>query len=233
MTFTIVAHDPETGTVGLCQGTSAMGVASRCTHVRSGVAAVASQSHSDWRLGRRALDLTGSGLEPVAVVEALRTTDAHFGHRQLGIVTPDGRVATHTGPSCGPYAADRAGDGFAVLGNLMVGPQVLDAMVDGYAASTDRPFAERLLVAVESGLAAGGEGVQHLSSTIVVAGPDSPRPLLDLRVDVAPRGTDAITELRRLFDAFAPFVDYYADYWLDHPGTTPEQWLEQGSPTTR
>ncbi|GAB2581820.1 DUF1028 domain-containing protein [Microlunatus antarcticus] len=233
MTFTIVAVDPETRAVGLCQGTSAMGVASRCTHVRAGVAAIASQSHSDWRLGRRALDLVESGLEPAVAIDALRTTDAHFGYRQVGIVTPDGRVAGHTGPSCGPYAAHRTGDGFAVLGNLLVGQQVLDAMAESYEGSGDRAFAERLLLAVESGLAAGGEGVQHLSSTIVVAGTASPRPLLDLRVDVAPPGTDAIPELRRIFDEFAPLVDYYADYWLDHPEVTPEQWRELGSPTSR
>lgn len=241
MTFTIVAADPGTGLVGLCQGTSAMGVASRCTHVRSGVAAVASQSHSDWRLGHRALDLVGSGLEPDTTVTALATTDAHFGHRQVGIVTPDGRVAAHTGPSCGPYAAHRTGDAYAVLGNLLVGQGVLDAMAETYEGSrrsdTDAldaaGFADRLLGAVEAGLAAGGEGVTHLSSTVVVAGPASPRPLLDLRVDVAPAGGDAIPELRRAVDAFAPFVDYYADYWLDHPDVTPEQWLAQGSPTTR
>ncbi|SEQ44737.1 DUF1028 domain-containing protein [Microlunatus flavus] len=241
MTFTIVAADPGTGLVGLCQGTSAMGVASRCTHVRSGVAAVASQSHSDWRIGRRALDLVGSWLEPDATLRALATTDAHFGHRQVGVVTPDGRVGAHTGPSCGPYAAHRTGDAYAVLGNLLVGQGVLDAMAERYEASrasgaegvTAEIFADRLLGAVEAGLAAGGEGVTHLSSTVVVAGPASPRPLLDLRVDVAPVGGDAIPELRRIVEQFAPFVDYYADYWLDHPDVTPEQWREQGSPTTR
>lgn len=233
MTFTIVARDPGTGTVGLCQGTSAMGVASRCTHVRAGVAAIASQSHSDWRIGRRALDLAGSGLDPDRIIGALRTTDDHFDHRQVGIVTPDGRVGAHTGPSCGPYASHLTGDGFAVLGNLLVGQQVLDAMSASFQASGSTAFPERLLLAVEAGLDAGGEGVQHLSSTIVVAAPRSPRPLLDLRVDVAPVGGDAIVELRRIFDEFAPLVDYYADYWLDHPDVTPEQWLEQGSPTTR
>jgi uncharacterized Ntn-hydrolase superfamily protein len=233
MTFTIVALDPTTGTVGLCQGTSAMGVASRCTHVRSGVAAIGSQSHSDWRIGRRALDLAQSGLDPAAIIGALRTTDAHFDYRQVGIVTVDGRVAVHTGPSCGPYASHLTGDGFAVMGNLLVGQQVLDAMLASYEGSGASAFPERLLLAVEAGLDAGGEGVQHLSSTIVVAGPRSPRPLLDLRVDVAPVGGDAITELRRIFDEFAPLIDYYADYWLDHPEVTPERWLELGSPTTR
>jgi len=233
MTFTIVAHDPLTGTVGLCQGTSAMGVASRCTHVRSRVAAIGSQSHSDWRIGMRALDLAQSGLDPAAIITALATTDDHFDYRQVGIVTPDGRVAAHTGPSCGPYASHLTGDGFVVMGNLLIGQQVLDAMAASFEGSGDHAFSERLLLAVEAGLDAGGEGVQHLSSTIVVAGPDSPRPLLDLRVDVAPPGGDAIPELRRCFDAFAPFVDYYADYWLDHPEVTPEQWLELGSPTSR
>jgi uncharacterized Ntn-hydrolase superfamily protein len=233
MTFTIVARDPSTDQVGLSQGTSAMGVASRCTHVRAGVAAVASQSHSDWRIGLRALDLAQSGLDPAPIIDALRTTDAHFDYRQVGIVTVDGRVAAHTGPSCGPYASHLVGDGFAVLGNLLVGQQVLDAMVAGYEGGGDHAFPERLLLAVEAGLAAGGEGVQHLSSTIVVAGPESPRPLLDLRVDVAPVGGDAIPELRRIFDEFSPLIDYYADYWLDHPEVTPEHWLELGSPTSR
>ena len=50
---------------------------------------------------------------------------------------------------------------------------------------------------------------------------------------MAPPGGDAIRELRRCFDAFAPFVEYYADYWLDHPDVTPEEWLGLGSPTTR
>lgn len=236
MTFTVVAADPGTGLVGLCQGTSAMGVASRCTHVRSGVAAVASQSHSDWRLGMRALALVGTGLDPEVTIGALATTDAHFGHRQLGVVTPDGRVAAHTGPACGPYASHRTGEGYAVLGNLLVGQEVLDAMAETFEAGAQgdaSAFPDRLLRTVEAGLAAGGEGVVHLSSTVVVAGPASPRPLLDLRVDVAPVGGDAIVELRRIFDEFAPLVDYYADYWLDHPDVTPEQWLAQGNPTTR
>ena len=233
MTYTVVAADPATGRVGLCQATSAMGVASRCTHVRAGVAAVASQSHSDWRHGRRALDLVASGLAPEVVLGALGTTDAHFEHRQIGVVTPDGRVATHTGPRCGPYASDRVGEGYAVLGNLLLGQHVLDAMALAYDVGGDQPFHERLLRTVEAGFGAGGEGVVHLSSTIVVAEPDQPRPLLDLRVDVALPGSDAVPELRRLVDAFAPFVDYYADYWLDHPDVTPQQWLEQGSPTSR
>ena len=66
-----------------------------------------------------------------------------------------------------------------------------------------------------------------------MAAPATPRPLLDLRVDVAPPGGDSITELRRIFDQFAPLIDYYADYWLDHPGVTPERWLELGSPVSR
>lgn len=233
MTFTIVARDPRTNTVGLCQGTSAMGVASRCTHVRSGVAAIGSQSHSDWRIGRRALDLAESGLDPALIIEALRTTDAYFDYRQVGIVTADGRTAVHTGSSCGPYAADRTGDGFIVMGNLMVGPKVLDAMFASFEGSGDQDFPERLMRALEAALDAGGEGVAHLSSTIVVAGPESPRPLLDLRVDVAPLGGDSIKELRRIFDEFAPLIDYYADYWLDHPDVTPDAWIEMGSPTSR
>lgn len=231
MTFSIVARDPLTGAVGVCQGTGSIALASRCPQV-SGEAAVTSQWHSDWRLGIRALERGRAGLDPVLILAGLAETDPLFRYRQIGVVLDDGRVAAHTGDFVEPglYAGHRVGDGYAVLGNGLVGPEVLVAMADAFEGEADTAFEERLMRSLEAGLAAGGEGRRHVSSSIIMALRGQRRPRLDLRVDIAPEGTDAIVDLRRILDEYAPFIDYYGSYWLDHPEVTGEQWLAMGSP---
>jgi len=231
MTFSIVATDAETGAVGVCQGTGSIALASRCPQVSGGVA-VTSQWHSDWRLGQRALDLGRTGLEPQLVIDVLAGTDPHFRYRQIGIVLDDGRVAAHTGDVVEGelYAGHLVGDGYAALGNGLVGAGVLEAMAASFEADTGAGFEERMLRALEAGLEAGGEGRRHLSSSIITTVRGVRRDRLNLRVDIAPAGTDSIRELRRIFDEYAPLIDYYADYWLDHPEATVEQWLAAGSP---
>lgn len=233
MTFSIVATDPTTKAVGVCQGTGSIALASRCPQVAGGVA-VTSQWHSDWRLGLRALDLATSGLDPQVVLAALELTDPLFAYRQVGIVTDDGRVGAHTGSFTGgrSFSGHHTGAGYAVLGNGVVGPEVLTAVAQTFEAGSELAFEERLLRSLEAGLEAGGEGRRHLSSSLITTLRGERRPRLDLRVDIAPDGADSIRELRRIFDEYGPLIDYYGDYWLDHPEVLGEEWLDLGQPRT-
>jgi uncharacterized Ntn-hydrolase superfamily protein len=83
---------------------------------------------------------------------------------------------------------------------------VLEATAAAYAGSAQRPFAERLLAALEAGEAAGGDkrGRQAAALRIVTT---EVYPVLDLRVDDHP---EPLAELRRLyeksFERFQPFV---------------------------
>ncbi|WP_435526851.1 DUF1028 domain-containing protein [Microbacterium aurantiacum] len=230
MTFSIVARDPDTGAVGVCQGTGSIALASRCPQV-VGEVAVTSQWHSDWRIGMRALDLGRTGLAPELILAALAQTDPLFRYRQVGIVLDDGRVAAHTGDYVEPglYAGHRLGDGYVVLGNGIIGPVVLDAMGRAFDDAGKALFEERLLRALVAGLDAGGEGRRHVSSSIITAIRGQRRPRLDLRVDSAPEGIDAIVELRRIATEYIPLMDYYGDYWLDNPEVTPDDWLARSS----
>lgn len=228
MTFTIVARCPETKALGICLATSPLGVASRCPHVRSGVAAISSQCHTNWRLGLIGLDLASNGLAPDEILAALRACDPHFEYRQVGIVTIDGAAAAHSPPKGAAYTGHKVGDGFVAMGNGLAGREVAEAIHDAFAADADHAFAERLVRAIEAGYAAGGEPIGQQSAGLVVAAPDCERPLIDIRVDMAnplPKdGGDAVKDLRRLFDAFEPLVPYYADYWLTHPEVSYRQW---------
>lgn len=235
MTFTVLATDGS-GSVGVCQISGSIGIASRCPQILGGSAVVSSQSHSDWRLGHRALDLAVTGMNPRTIIDALSRTDPHFAYRQLGIVTADGHVAAHTGTSCGPYAGHRLGTDFVAMGNALVGPAVVDAMAASFESTRGTGTLEdRLMRTIEAGVAAGGEGHLHRAGDLIAAGrADTRRPRIDIRVDgvdVA-AGIDVSRELRRILDEHEPLIGYYGDYWLDHPETTTEEWLRIASATS-
>ena len=103
------------------------------------------------------------GVSPEATLQILLDDDGNRGERQLAILTPKGS-ARFTGEEVRGWAGFAgAQDGNACLahGNGLAGPQVLQAMVDGFA-KTEGDFATRLIAALSSGEAAGGElrGVQ-------------------------------------------------------------------------
>lgn len=191
-------------------------MSARCPHLRPGVAAISSQCHTNWRLGLIGLDLAGHGLSPTQIIEALRSYDPHFEYRQVGIVTADGAAAAHSPPKGADWTGHRVGDGYVAMGNGLAGPQVVDAIHDGFTVGGGVPFPERPPRAIEAGYAAGGEPIGQSSAGLMVGAASSPRLLVDIRIDMAnplPRdGGDAVRDLRRAYDAYAPLVDYYADF---------------------
>ena len=86
------------------------------------------------------------------------------------------------------------------------------------------PLEERLLLAIEAGRDAGGQAAAdgaHLaerSAALIVQGEDIVEDL-NLRVDAH---DDAVTELRRVYAAYAPYLPYYALRARD-PENTPAQ----------
>lgn len=233
MTFTVIARCPETRALGICLATSPYGVASRCPHVRSGVAAISSQSHSNWKLALMGLDLVENGLSSAKILGMLDAYDPHFAYRQVGIVPLDGPVAVHTGPKCGAWAGHKLGEDFITMGNGLAGPQVVDAMHDAFLANAGEMLEERLVRTIEAGFAAGGEPIGQRSAGLIVADPSAARPRTDLRVDMVAvppeEGGDAVKELRRLFDNFKPLIPYYAGYWLDNPEVGWKDWLAKAA----
>jgi uncharacterized Ntn-hydrolase superfamily protein len=232
MTFTVVARDPETRALGICLATSPLGVASRCPHMRGGVAAISSQCHSNPKLGVMGLDLAQNGLTPEQILITLRAYDPYFEYRQVGIVTIDGAVAVHSGAKGKDFTGHKIGDGFVVMGNGLAGPQVVSAMYDAFAGGNGLDFEERLVRTLEAGYGAGGETIGQLSAGLVVALPGQ-RPRTDLRVDMAnptPKdGGDAVRDLRRVFTAYKPLIPYYSEYWPVNPDTQWTEWLERAA----
>jgi uncharacterized Ntn-hydrolase superfamily protein len=158
-TFSICALDPATGELGVAVTTRVPFVGRAVPWVRAGVGAVATQAWTVVEYGRQGLDLLADGLEPGAVLARLLEGDAGREQRQLGLIDARGRGAAFTGSEANAWAGSRQGDFYTVQGNLLVGPEVVDAVAESFerSAGTGMPLAERLLVALEAGQSRGGD----------------------------------------------------------------------------
>jgi uncharacterized Ntn-hydrolase superfamily protein len=210
MTFSIAARCPETGAFGVAITSSSICVASRCAYVRAGVGAALSQNVTDPRLGPRALDLMAEGQSAADALARIAREAEHMGWRQLAAVDRAGDSAHHTGAKALGTHAVAEGRGCVALGNLLGAAGVPQAMIAGFASARGH-LAERLLIALESGLAAGGEEGPVRSAGLLVAD-RQPWPVVDLRVDWHDR---PIATLRTLWTEYAPQLDAYVTRALD------------------
>jgi uncharacterized Ntn-hydrolase superfamily protein len=105
-----------------------------------------------------------------------------------------GRIASHTGSECVDWCGHIEHSGFSIAGNMLAGPQVLDETAKAYIARQDMPFAQRLIAAMRSGEAAGGDKRGKQSAALLIYGEEDWSDL-DLRVD---DHADPLAELERL-----------------------------------
>ncbi len=194
MTFSITARCDRTGRLGVAISTAVPAVGSRCAYARSEVGAIATQAITNPYLGIRGLDLLGDGLDPPDVVRRLLKADEGREHRQLALVGHREGVAGHTGAEIKEWCGHLEGTHCVVAGNLLVGPETIEAMLAEFQNHSDDPLAERLTKSLESGQRAGGDRRGRVSAALLVVNTEE-YPETDLRVD---EHVDPVAELRRL-----------------------------------
>src|SRR5262249_27005863 len=177
-TFSLCAIDPATGQSGASVTTRVPFVGRAVPHVRAGVGAVCTQASTVVEYGPRGLDLLAKGVEPQAVLQQLLADDQQRESRQVGVIDVKGRAAAHTGNQNGNWAGSRQGLNYTVQANIMVGPEVVEAVAKTFESTegTGMPLAERMILAMEAGCAKGGDrrwgNLQ--SAAIKVADPNDP-----------------------------------------------------------
>ena len=205
MTWSIVAHD-RGGAFGVAVASRFFAVGALCPYARSNVGALATQALVNPGYGPAGLDRLARGDVPQQVVDALVADDEGREHRQMHVIDAGGRTAAYTGAQCIGWCGHFTGDGFSVAGNMLAGKRVIDDTADAFVRHARLPLAERLIVAMEAGEAAGGDKRGKQAAALRVVTTEN-YPLLDLRVDDHP---DPLAELRRLHDVslerFQPFV---------------------------
>lgn len=115
------------------------------------------------------------------------------------------------------------------LGNVLVGPHVLDAMERAFTADLREDLEERLLRGIEASRDAGGQHGGQQSAALLVYD-DQRFAHVDLRVDVH---DEPIGELRRVFDAYRPAIAYYTLRQIDARVPALQEWLEQHARSAR
>lgn len=195
-TFSIVARDPRTGDLGVAVATARPAVGSLVPWV-SRRGAIATQARVNTDLGRQGLALLEAGLPIDLALGALLSGDRDRDIRQVHGVDLE-RSFAHTGPGCVAWCGHREGATFTVAGNMLVGPEVLDAMAEAFAASAGegRELSERLVRTLEAGQSAGGDKRGKQSAALLVASAE-PQGYHNLRVD---DHAQPVAELRRIYD---------------------------------
>ena len=216
MTFSLVGMCRRTGMFGAAVTTSSINVGARCPYARAGVGAVLTQHRTDARLGPRGLDLLEAGATAGEVIASLTRDDPTIGWRQLAVVDRGGGTAWYHGDRIVSVHAAAEGEGCCAIGNIIRTEGVPAAMIAAFEAAPDEHLAERLLLAVEAGLAAGGEPKQVKSAALLVVD-DQPFPLVDLRVELdrAP-----LAELRFLWENYRPRMEVFVTRAVD-PDSVP------------
>jgi len=199
MTFSIVAKDSTTGDLGIAVASRFLATGAGTPFVRAGVGAIATQSFENQQSAMDGLALMEAGASAAETVARLVEADPNRSERQLGAVDRDGQAATYTGPRCFAWAGGVAGEGFAAQGNILAGPDVIEALAGRFIAG-GLPLPELLLASLEAGDKAGGDRRGRQSAVLLVGRVGYRRGWLDdryvdLRVDDNPC---PVQELRRL-----------------------------------
>jgi uncharacterized Ntn-hydrolase superfamily protein len=213
-TFSICAVDPASGQSGAAVTTRVPFVGRAVPHVRAGVGAVCTQASTMVEFGPRGLDLMEKGVSPKAALDQLLAPDERRESRQVGAINMKGESAAHTGKQNGAWAGSRQGRNFTVQANIMVGPEVVDAVVASLDATdgTGMPLAERMILALEAGQAKGGDrrwgNLQ--SAAIKIADPNNPGRGGDhiaLAIEVGEH-PEPVAELKRIYYTTARRLGY-------------------------
>jgi uncharacterized Ntn-hydrolase superfamily protein len=230
-TFSIVAVDTITGEVGSA-GASCLddqdvaGGATIISDVLPGRGAVHTQAR--YRAGnqRRARERVQEGLSADSVIQWLKANDAFFSPevRQYGIAllkkdgTYKAQTAAFTGDDTDSFKGHYTGRTYAIQGNILKGPEVLDSMRSAFLR-TGGSLGERLMAALQGANMPGAdrrcleEGVSSQSAFLRVAKPGDPREqlTLDLAVTQTPTGVEPIDSLQVLFDDMETETGTYSD----------------------
>jgi uncharacterized Ntn-hydrolase superfamily protein len=203
MTFSILAFEKETDSLGIASITSSPAHGQRCPHYKKNVGIATTQGLANRYHGETAIKLLELGFTPEECIEATKKQDINIQYRQIAIIDRMGRKAAFTGDKIKDYKGHLIGENFIATGNYLNGESVVSAMADGFV-SAKGDLAERLLSAASAGEKEGGERGGAFSGFLIVTRTDDMQPwgpYVDIRIDFARdlvvSLTEGLTEYRR------------------------------------
>jgi len=176
---------------------------------------VATQANTRTEYGQILLDALAKGDEPARALERALAADSQAVSRQIGVISVSGKSAQHTGTGNSVWAGNRAGKNYVTQGNLLVGPEVLDAVAASFEASEGAPrhLADRLIDAIAAGHAKGGDARKGRTQSAAVIVADA-RPGRSRRADGVTvninvcENPQPVAELRRIYNTVSQTLGF-------------------------
>jgi uncharacterized Ntn-hydrolase superfamily protein len=202
----------RTGRLGIGIATFSITVGRYCYGVKSNAGVTVSQAFANERNNALALRLLAQGFTAQSVLQQLMENDRYADYRQIGVIDRSGMAAAHTGPHTRGWSSHVTAENCVAFGNGLVGQEVVDAIARGFQAEPDADLEHRLLMGIEAGRDAGGQGTRERhkaerSAALRVYSKDAFADI-DLRVDLH---ATAVEELRRVWTEYKQYETYYRD----------------------
>jgi uncharacterized Ntn-hydrolase superfamily protein len=201
MTFSIVAYDESTGSLGSAVASRSIAVGGTVAYSRFGVGIVMTQHAAHLGTGQCVLDRMERGTHPQDALQAELSVEVTGDVRQIIAADTGSAMGAWTGDACEGERRHLVADDCAAAGNMLATTDVVDRMLECFHGSRGEPLGDRLIRCLEAGEAAGGDRRGRQAAAVFVLPPPGSRAAinLDLRVDDHPR---PLEELRRLYGLF-------------------------------
>ncbi|MBE0490181.1 MAG: DUF1028 domain-containing protein [Halomonas sp.] len=207
MTFSLIALDTESKTVGVACATGGPALWGFVSHLLPGVGAAITQGFSTSVMAaEQGLARLSAGEDVASIMADLQRRDHGEAWRQVALMDWQGRVAGWTGDQNVHVASMHLESGLVVAGNMLAGEEVIPAMVAAYRHARDEVgLTEALLAALLAAQRHGGDHRGTRSAALKVRAPGGLP--LDLRIDEA---GDAVAELLALHNRIQRDTEFQA-----------------------
>ena len=204
MTFSLIAHERDTRSIGIAVSTAFVAVGKRVPHYRERIGLVANQGKTNVFYGSMGLKLMEIGFSPQAALNILLQEDENRESRQVLLSDLTGSWAVHTGERTELWHGHLIAKDYVAIGNTLPGKEVLEAMADGFGSASGE-LALRLMAGLKKGQDAGGDREGKCSAALLVISPNAFEPwgpLVDLRVDFDPNPVYKLSEMLDVYLAW-------------------------------
>ncbi|MDH5460311.1 MAG: DUF1028 domain-containing protein [Candidatus Bathyarchaeota archaeon] len=180
-TFSILAISPDSKLMGVAVASGSTSVGDRVPHAKPRVGVIATQAYTNVAYGTKGLELMTKGLSPKEALEKLLREDSERELRQVAIMDFKRRKAAFTGVKAPKFHGEFVGEDYVVVGNLLVGKDVVSSMVEEFMGSSG-DLAWRMAKTLKAGSESGGDRRGERSAALIAV--DAEKVEAKIRVDV-------------------------------------------------
>lgn len=204
-TWSIIAVDRNTGEIGIA-GASCTFDVSGIASIEPGKGAIVVQARSNYYARMEGVSLMENNASAQDILNAMKAERFEPEQQQYGVILLKEGTSplVYSGADIADWNGEMVGDDFAVMGNILLGEQVVKKAFDTFHQNRDKPLADRLMLALKAGEEAGGDkrcGAQYARSAFIMVYKPGDDAILKLAIQgIKKGGKPAVSLLNEHFE---------------------------------